>query len=660
MRKSTIHPNYLTIILLFLFSGMAFGQIGYKTTKTADSKAVKSFVKAKRYAAQSEFKKALDQFDKALKKEPNYIDALLRKGGLLFDMKNYEESEQTFIHAKSIAPEYNALIYFSLANVQRQLKKYEEASENYNHYLRFDNNNEERKKRTLKYLKEVEFSAQAVKNPVVFNPIMLSDSINSFTSEYLPSITADGQTMIFTVRDRGQEDFYFSHKDSSGNWSERWPIYDLNTEYNEGSQSLSSDGKTMIFAQDIRTGVGNFDLYISKFDGEMWTKPTLLRGWINTRAWDSQPCLSTDGKSIYFASTRKGGYGGSDIYRSDLQENGIWSKARNLGPAINSSGNEESPFMHPDGQSLYFRSDGHIGMGDFDLFMAQKALNQDTFLSNKNLGYPINTANSEGALFISLDGHTGYFASDRIQRKNREGRYKNDLDIFKFDIPESIKPEKVVYLKVYLFDKNTKEEIDTGMVNFYNNITGKSILSYELDFEGLALVTLNEGASYGINIESPGYIFYSDRLDLASLDSTEEGYVKNLYLEPLEIVKEINKDKQESKPIILKNVFFETGSSELISTSMLEIDKLKDLLLGNNDISIQINGHTDNVGDEAANLQLSKDRAKTVYDYLVSKGIVANRMIYKGFGETVPIDTNETDLGRSNNRRTEFIILPKK
>ncbi len=277
----------------------------------------------------------------------------------------------------------------------------------------------------------------------------MGDSINSVVSEHYPALTIDGNELIITRRIKNYNEDFFGSTRVDGKWSKARPLEgDINTDANEGAQSISQDGQWLIFTGcNFRDGFGSCDLYISYLTMDGWSAPVNLGNKVNSDGWDSAPTLSPDKRDLYFASKRNDGYGGSDIYVSHYLPNGQWTEAENLGPEVNTAGDESCPFIHADNQTLYFTSNGHLGYGGDDLFMIKKGP-RDTWGKAVNLGYPINTIENEGSLIIAADGKTAYYASDRSDSKG-------GLDIYTFELRNDIRPARTLWVKGKYFDKKT-------------------------------------------------------------------------------------------------------------------------------------------------------------------------------------------------------------
>lgn len=659
--------HFILLLLFFCCIANVNAQTTYLTKEKISSRLKNQFddgVKLMQYEVG--IPKARDIFANLVKKEPTFIDGWYMLGATKYDLRNYAEALQHFEKVLSLDAKYEQKAAFYAGMCAYNTDKYKQAITYYEQFLSLQPRSASLVEKTKNYLKQCNFAAEAVAHPVPFAPVSISNKINTNTdAEYLPSLTADGETLIYTKRTRGQEDFYTSKK-INGEWQIGMPMDNVNTSQNEGAQTISADGKRLVFTACNRNdGLGSCDLYISEQKNNVWTSPSNLRLPINSRAWESQPSLSADGNTLYFAANRTGGLGGKDIWMTTRQADGTWTEPANVGAPINTPADDQSPFLHSDGETMYFMSNGHAGMGGHDLFFARKNA-QGVWGKPTNLGYPINTKADEGALVVSLDGKTAYFASDRKYIGTaKEGKSVFDTsdaatetDIYSFPLYEAARPKAVTYAKGTVRDAHTKTPL-AAKISFFDLKEKKLLIRADADARGQFLVCLPAGKNYALEISKEKYLFYSDNFALADSNSLQKPYLLDVLLQPIpeKTTASTAIPTTASKPIILKNVFFETGSAALKPESQAELDRLKQLLVENKTMRIQLSGHTDDVGADADNLTLSTNRAKAVYDYLIKNGIVSSRLTYKGFGETQPIDTNKTDIGRKNNRRTEFLVL---
>lgn len=641
--------NWSVIILFVLLYNTGFAQ----TYTTTNKKAIEAYEKALSYLNARDNDAAIPLLKKAIKEDKNFVEAYLVLAEVNFDVENFQEAENYYKQAISINSGFYKYVYYYLAETQLSMGKYEEAKATFETFLlnpKIDAKyiTESRRKQEI-----CDFALQMMANPVPYNPINLGDSINSKNDEYLPTLTADGQTLIITVRrprdeftihrTGPEEDFYISHR-VNGVWRKaEFMEGPINTHGNEGAQSVSPDGKFFVFtACDRPDGLGSCDLYISKKTGNRWSIPLNMGHPVNSAKWESQPSISYDGRTIYFASNREGGKGGSDIWKTVLLPNGKWSAPINIGDTINTEKDEVSPFIHTDDQTLYFASNGHKTLGNKDIFLSRKNTNGRWDIP-VNLGYPINTWREESCLIINNAGDTAYFASNQLNNRK-------DFDLYCFELYKAARPLTMNYLKGTVIDGKTKKKIQAQfeLVDLANGIT---IVDYQSDpYTGEFLVCLPTNSSYALNVSKAGYLFYSENFsinDTLGLYSKDKPYEKNIELKPI-VAGEI---------VILKNIFFDFDKYEIKQESFIELNKLLDLLKKNAKLKIEIRGHTDNFGTDAYNQVLSENRAKAVYEFLTNKGIDATRLSYKGYGESQPVESNATAKGRAINRRIEFKVL---
>lgn len=502
---------------------------------------------------------------------------------------------------------------------------------------------------TIDYCKN---GKEMMKNPVKVKIKNLGPSINSKYADYVPAISADETVLLFTSRrenstggllaEDGQfyEDIYISHRHDTV-WSKAEKLgTDINTPSHDGCVGIAPDGQEM-FIYKVAKGHTFGDLYVSDLKGDHWSAPKSMGTTINSEFWEPSGSITADEKVFFFTSNRKGGIGGTDIYMSKRLANGQWGPAILLGPKINTKFDEDSPFIHADGKTLYFSSKGHSSMGGFDIFSC--VMNTETgeiIEAPKNIGYPINTSDDDIFFVWSADNKRGYFSS------MREGGYgEKDLYVLERDDAnaalvvlkgtiKSCKEDKPIAATIVVTDNSTSKPI--GVYNS-NSSTGKYT------------IILPAGKNYGIAVEAPNYLFYSKNIDVPLL---------NTYLE---IKDSICLDKIEiGSSIVLRNVFFDVNKATLRSESEAEMERLTEILVHNPTIKIQIDGHTDSDGNDDHNLKLSDERAHAVVDYLVSKkGISKDRLSWKGWGETKPVAPNDTPENKQFNRRTEFEIISK-
>jgi len=486
-------------------------------------------------------------------------------------------------------------------------------------------------------------------NPVEVEIENLGKPLNSSYPEYNPVLSVDESFIAFTSRkpdSKGKkldpsdlmyyEDIYISSKDSTGKWSTPTGIGNkINTDYHDACIGLSADGQQMII---YSSNSGGGDIFISTLDGTEWTTPKDPGNHINSKFWESSATISSDHKVIFFSSNRPGGSGGTDIYYSRQDSNGVFGPPLRLGPQVNTPGDEIAPFIHADGQTLYFSSKSHLSMGGFDILSVNIDLETGELLSSaENIGIPINTADDDFNFVWSADNSRAYFSSIR---ENGLG----DKDVYKLERKVTLSP--LVVWSGIVHDCLTDVPV-TAKITVSDNESKRTIGVYTPNKStGKYTIILPAGKNYNIAVEAPFYAFYSKNINIPNLDSYQE-IEEKICLEP--IIK--------GTTINLRNVFFDFNKAILRSESELELERLIRFMQEYPKISVEISGHTDSEGEDSYNMKLSLKRAEAVYDYLVRKGISKDRLIPKGYGETQPIDSNTTEVGRQINRRTAVTII---
>ena len=549
------------IILLasFFFSGFLSAQ-DFTTLETTIPKARKKFVEGRTHLERGQTTLAQSYLEQTLELDSSFLDAWLLMGECYVDLKNYHYAEMMFQEAVELAPEHEPKIYLRLAKMEWRLEQHRDALEHLKMFLdRYEDEGRLRNE-ALGLKIRAEFVINAMENPVPFNPQPLDTTVNSRSDEYFPVITADGQTLIFTRREPlyqvagssmviSDENFYSASKDGDS-WGEAVELEGVNTDQNEGAQSISADGSWLAFTACNRRGdgsQGSCDIYWSQKRETGWTTPRPFSATINSSEWDSHPCISADGKSLYFSSGRKGGKGNADIWVTHRQSNGKWTKPENLGDVINTRGHENSPFFHPDGKTMYFSSDGHLGMGGFDLYMTRQK-EDGSWEKPINLGYPINTSGNEQTLFVALDGKTAYYA---LEKKGK----KADIDIVSFTLPENVRANPATYVKVRVRDANTGYPIK-AVAKLENLTRDKTFAHKYTKKDGTLLVCIPVGQEYAFHVSKEGYLFHSEHFSLTEMSTFDKPLLLTIDLVPLQPDAMSEAPSKPSKPIVLNNVFF--------------------------------------------------------------------------------------------------------
>jgi len=641
-----IAPLIFFLFCQLLTANCLFSQ--YDPTKI-NKKALSVYMQAMEKANGRDFQGSIDLLNQCISMEPKYADAFLSLGGVYGQLKNYKSSTENYEKAFAIdsnyTNEYKLPYSINLAGQGR----FQQALNTINSLLNSKKISPatmraaEYRKKTFQFA--VDYAANHSNSSYQFTPVNLGDSINTSSSEYYPSITINDSLFVFTRRGVGiREDFVESTILPHHEYSKSKTISgSINEEPSKGAINISQDGDWLIFAGNFpSSGLGNFDLYISYQTPQGWSEPINLGPQINTEFWESSPSLSSDKNTLYFSSDRPGGYGGKDLYVSHRLSNGKWSEALNMGSSVNTTGDELAPFIHADNNTLYFTSDGLPGYGGSDLFVMRRKnapeSHGDEWNAPENLGYPINTIENDGSLFIASNGVDAFYSSDRADSRG-------GLDLYRFELRPDIRPARTLYVRGTVFNKKNNKGIP-ATVELIDNSTGQLSSKVQTDERGDYLITLPVGKDYVFNVNRKGYLFYSDNF-LLSQRAPDSTYEKDIPLQPIEV----------NASIVLKNIFFETNKFQLDPKSQAELDKIIQLLTDNPTLKIEISGHTDNVGKPSDNLSLSNNRAKSVVTYLIGKGIIPQRLVAKGYGETKPVAGNTTEEGRAKNRRTELKVI---
>jgi outer membrane protein OmpA-like peptidoglycan-associated protein/tetratricopeptide (TPR) repeat protein len=630
------------------------------------------------------YKQAIDPYLLANKFNPN--NALLNfKIGKSYLYSNYKLKALPFLEkALKLDPLVDPQIHYILAKVYHLDMQWDKAIGEYKAFqgtLKSMSEFKDLIEEVNKHIAECLTGKELVKNPLRVFIDNVGPEINSQYPDYGPVISADESVMMFTSRrpntTGGQidpgineyfEDVYISTK-KDGKWAPAMNMgKPINTEDHDANSGLSADGQKVL----IYIGKNNGDLYESELKGDSWSKPERMNKNINTDFHESSACYTPDGKSVYFVSDKpEGGLGDRDIYISTKDEKGKWGKPVNLGPTINTQYGEEGVFLHPDGKTLYFSSQGHKTMGDYDIFKSVYDDKTKTWSEPENMGYPVNTPDADVFFVISASGKHGYYASF-----NSNGYGEKDIYMITFlgkekpmvmnnednllasltaPVKETviapvmqIKEAQLTILKGVITDDVTKKTLE-ATVEIIDNLKNEIIASFTSNSStGKYLVSLPAGRNYGIAVKKENYLFHSENFDIPATAAYQE-VVKDVALKNIAV----------GSKIILKNIFFDFDKATLRPESTNELERLTKLLNDVPTLKIEISGHTDSKGADAYNKTLSNNRAKAVVDYLITKGIAADRLTSVGYGEEQPISTNDTEEGRQLNRRTEFKILSK-
>jgi len=670
--------NYLKNTITILIILLAFA------TKAQDEKSCQEIdnKKAKKLYEQGIDKKnkkedRLKFLQQAIDLEPDYIDAnfafaMERIKTLIYEDKPFKSTEPYLKKVYDACPNYHSNVPYYLGFIYYEEEKWEESAKYLKAFLdfksdddkKFDKNYDAFLSQAKKMNRYAKVYGEITKKNVPFDPYPVT-GVCTEQDEYLPMITVDDEMILFTRKvpyknkndvfesDKELELFSFSKRNkSNGQFDKggRMP-YPFNKTGGQGASTMSIDNKHLYFTicKDEGGPMVNCDIYFSDFVNGEWTEIQKVEGINDPVYWDSQPTLASDGVTLYFASDRKGGRGGVDIYKTVKDKTtGQWSKPENLGPIINTPYDEKSPFIHSDFETLYFSSDGHPGVGGFDIFYARKA-EDGKWQEPVNIGIPINTKGDDLGFFVSTNGLLGYFASNEPSRA--KGRSVGKYDIYSFELYKEARPQDVAFLKGKIEDK-ANSEVKNFTVEVTDAVTKKVTQAVVDSTTGEYSVVVNNKVKNDliVTVKKDSYAFSSQLVLKDSIKNTKPIVLSDIVADTITI----------GQKYLLDNIYYKTNSAELDSRSLIVIEKFVEFLKANPNIKIEVNGHTDNIGNPKDNLALSTDRAFTVRDKLIEFGIDQKRLVnFKGYGSGKPIADNGTEKGRAKNRRTEFIIVSK-
>lgn len=632
---------------------MPFWVVGQTYTSTS-KKAIRHFEKAMEHFNARENGEAIVSLRSAIEQDPIFVEPHVLLATIFTENKETDKAIEAYNRSFELSPDFYPPNYYNVGMLELSKGYYAKAGPHFDQFLSYPGFDSDFVNKARHNSEVCAFAQHSMKNPVPFEPTNLGARVNSEYDEYFPGITADDSYLLFTrrIKDKAnyfgeQEDFFVSRK-QNGVWGYSKNLGPpINTHHNEGSPTISPDGQLIIFSacEELdgygsgRKGFGSCDIFFVKKIGERWSRPLNIGPPISSPAWDVQPSYSSDGTTLYFVSQRKGTMGGSDIWVTQLTPEGVWGDPKNLGEVINTVNQEEAVFIHPDNQTLYFASDGHVGMGGLDIFMSKRG-EDGNWGEPQNLGYPINTFNDENGLIVGAGGEMAFFSS------NREGG-QGGLDLYSFPLHDKVRPVKVTYVKGNVYDSETRDPLSSRF-ELIDLATGKVVVeSYSNKGNGEFLVCLPVNKDYALNVSRKGYVFFSENYSLKSTGDASQPFAMDVPLQKI----------RKGARVILKNIFFETGSFQLKDASRIELRKVRTFMGENPNIQIEIGGHTDDVGDEISNQLLSENRARAVYEQLIMDGIDADRLSFKGYGEGAPIAPNTDENGRARNRRTEFSIV---
>ncbi|WMN12581.1 OmpA family protein [Marivirga salinae] len=642
---------------------------------------------------------AVEMYKLAAEADPNNVEANYKTGDTYLQITDKAKATQYLLRAYQLDSDYKFDMLYKIGHAYQYGYEFDNAIEYYKKYKQKLENNTGYSGADKTPMSEVDrridesnTGKKLMDDPVNYSITNVGTAINSELWDYGPVVNADETVMIFTSRrgpDQGNlnenvfdDNFYyediFISKKSGGEWQPAENIGPVvNTKYHDSNFGFSPDGKTLYIYSDE----GNGDVYYTNnLSEDTWSEPLGLSDNINSSGYNEKSVSqSADGKTLFFASNRPGGYGGFDIYYSTKNRKDEWGPSKNLGRVINTEGDEDGPFIQYDGKTLYFSSTAHNGMGGFDIFKSEYDSASNEWSNPENLGYPLNTPDDDIYFVMTKDGKTGYYATVR-----EEGMGYNDIYRVKIGGSEDKTDKKVASKKANVDEgeneseekevekvdvvESQEDEVDTGapvkvmvrVVDASNNQSIESTVKLkgqadninvpsESENNGIyTFVIIRDAATdFMLSAEKPGYIFANKRINVPASKGEEQTIRITLSLSKPEV--------GTSKT--LRNIFFEFGKATFTSESYEELNKMVSFLEANPQVNVEIAGHTDNIGSDSVNKKLSQQRANKVVEYLTGKGIDRRRLNAVGYGEERPIVSNDDEvMGREINRRVEFIV----
>lgn len=648
--------KWLSVALLLCFwilSGVGWSQSVYLLPpqdpgRTA-RKAYAAALEAYRFQA-SEL--ALERVNRAIEKTPGFVDAWFLKAQILSDQGSSAFGE-TMKRALDLGPSRFPEGWVQLAQFEWERGAYQSGLEVLEEFDKLGMGSlTEGMARTEAWVRDgLEFSTTSTAaHGESLESIRMPGAINTRADEYYGALSLDGQHMILTRAGRGLEhavggeDFYQSSMNDAGEWSSATLLRGVNTRQNEGAPTWTGDGMTMIFTACAsprdgygrRRGKGSCDLFETTWNrskGEWGVGRNL--GAPNSAGWESQPSVSADGQMLVFAKSARGRNNPSDLVVCRRMASGGWSQPEPLPGLVNTPFTEESPFLHPDGQTLYFSSDGHPGFGQLDVFVSR--LQKDgTWGEPKNLGLGINSHGRDNSLMVSPDGRLAYFATTRGS---------DNLDLWQIPLQEDVQPIEVSVLSGMVLDDVSGQPLNAEVV-LVNTRTGARLARVESTSNQGFTIPLPEEGDYTFEVSAQGFVFKVESYSQGKTGAGASNDNVDIRLTPIE----------DGLVFTLEAIQFETGKSLLGSSYQGGCERLASWMLGHPEVRVRVEGHTDNVGSTAKNQVLSLERAEAVRSFLNTRGVDSSRVDVLGLGDTMPVTDNNTEEGRSSNRRVEVVI----
>jgi outer membrane protein OmpA-like peptidoglycan-associated protein len=633
------YPLMLLLLLLLVFPLSAQQ---YHTQQQTSRKALKSFESAETAFRAGDFYKSITFLQKSLQADPVFIEAWLMLGDAANELDSISLAIEAYERAYDLSADFFPGLGYVLSKVYVVNAQYDNALATLNDFLKREDIPAPNLEKANLLFEIAHFRKEAYANPLEIDLLSLGGKINSLGDEYVNALRLDGKQLLFTRRqeianDKPQLEKVMLSEWLDETWAEAIDLEPASWPYSQqiGAITFSADGKSIVFAAcGWPDGKGSCDIYLSTKNSHGWSIPQNLVE-VNSAYWESQPALSVDGKSLIFASNRPGGVGGSDLWISHFQ-NGKWDEPQNLGKILNSAGNEMAPFWHFDNKTLYFSSDGHPGMGGMDLFLSRKD-SSELWQKPVNMGFPINQATDQINLVVDAAGTTAMISA--------KADSTDHYDIFSFDLPLLLQPESVTYVELLVTDKETAQPLNAD-VTVSDPVMAEELISVQTDENGLAFVVLPARKHLALQVNADHYLYYETSFR-PKIGTVLKPFLQKVELEPI----------KTGKTIVLENILFELNKAVLLPEALAGLKNLETFLKRNPELRINLEGHTDNTGEENFNRKLSLDRAQAVADFLIANGIDAERLLVRGFGSDNPLDSNQDETGRARNRRVEMRIL---
>ena len=613
-------------------------------------------------------------YEQAADMDTTHLYANYKTGEFYLKTVDREKAVKFFLRVQEIDPDFRFDLLYMIGQSYQYGYEFRKAISFYEKYL-------ERKSWDINYagrdvvptdvvqrkIKQCQQALSFSEIPLAFNIQKIGSEINSDSHDFAPVFNANEDVMVFTSRRREgnvnpnvfednfpYEDIYIAHK-KGGEWQKAQNIGEnINTKFHDSNLALSADGKRLFLYRDFNGG----DIFYSDQDENgQWGKPKPLEGRVNSSFSENSISISPDGNLLFFSSDRPGGFGGFDIYLARKNKKGKWTKIENLGEGINTSFDEDSPFLNYDGKALYFSSKGHGGAGGYDIFKAEYDSEAEAWTKPENLGFPVNTPDNDIYFVSTKNGENAYYSSVRPQGLGYTDIYMLKLPTKDQEISEEKKEEilsKVEKthvkssLRIVLKNSKNQQTIKQGMIRLTHKTKGSQNLNKSNEGAYYAFdIEQNQDEVYTVSVQSKGFMYQDKEISvsLAELKNLEE---KEIYLKPIAV----------GDVVVLRNVYFKYNSDRIKENSLASLEALITLLKKNKGVSVEIGGHSDNVGSEQMNIRMSELRAKSVADYIGLQGIKAHRLKYVGYGDQFPIASNDDEKdGRELNRRVEFKVI---